>query len=215
MLRELLDAWPLLRQLCTGADGTGAEAMSRRTRELRSRTRDASVARSVCPYCAVGCGQLVYHQDGKLVDIEGDPRARSTRARCARRARPAPALTQPDRVTKVLYRRRARTEWEELDLEQAMDMIAERVWIARAQLRRGPGRARPAHTTAIAHLGGATLDNEENYLIKKLLHRRARDGGDLEPGAHMTLHHGPRSGDLAGRGGATDASRTSRTPTAS
>ena len=73
MVKEILTRWPVVRQILTHSDGTGVEAMSDRTRNLAPKHRDAQIARSVCPYCAVGCGQLVYHRDGKLVSIEGDP----------------------------------------------------------------------------------------------------------------------------------------------
>jgi len=73
MLRELLSRWPVIKQIKTGGDGTGPEAMSDRTRNLGPRTQDAEVARSVCPYCGVGCGQLIFHKNNKLVSIEGDP----------------------------------------------------------------------------------------------------------------------------------------------
>jgi len=170
MLRDLLDAWPLLRQLRTGRDGTGAEAMSRRTREMHSRTRDANVARSVCPYCGVGCGQLVYHKDGKLLAIEGDPQSPINQGTlCPKGSASYQLLTQPDRLTRVLYRAPRAGAWQTLDLERAMDMVAERVWDTRARsFVTDEHGAAVNHTTAIAHLGGATLDNEENYLIKKL-----------------------------------------------
>ena len=92
---DLFARWPLLRQLISGGDGTGVEAMSPRTLALRPRHEGASVARSVCPYCAVGCGQLVYHRDGKLMSIEGDPGvAHLPRAPLSRRARPASSCSR-------------------------------------------------------------------------------------------------------------------------
>ena len=170
MIKELFTRWPLIRQILSGGDGTGPEAMSERTRTLRPRHHDAQVARSVCPYCAVGCGQLVYHKNGKLVSIEGDPESPISRGRlCPKGSDSFELLTHPGRETKVKYRRPYSTTWEDLDLETAMDMIAERVWDTRErtfeEMRDGEW---VMHTTAIAHLGGATLDNEENYLIKKL-----------------------------------------------
>ena len=128
------------------------------------------MARSVCPYCAVGCGQLVYHKNGKLVSIEGDPESPISRGRlCPKGSDSFELLTHPGRETKVKYRRPYSTKWEDLDLETAMDMIAERVWDTRERTfeEKRDGEW-VMHTTAIAHLGGATLDNEENYLIKKL-----------------------------------------------
>jgi formate dehydrogenase major subunit len=136
---------------------------------LRPRHHDAQVSRSVCPYCAVGCGQLVYHKNGKLISIEGDPSPISRGRLCPKGSDSFELLTHPNRETKVKYRRPYSTTWEDLDLERAMDMIADRVWDTRERTfeekRDGEWIM---HTTAIAHLGGATLDNEENYLIKKL-----------------------------------------------
>jgi formate dehydrogenase major subunit len=170
MIKRLFTRWPLMRQIISGTDGTGAEAMSERTRMLRPRHHDAQVSRSVCPYCAVGCGQLVYHKNGKLISIEGDPESPISRGRlCPKGSDSFELLTHPNRETKVKYRRPYSTTWEDLDLERAMDMIADRVWDTRERTfeekRDGEWIM---HTTAIAHLGGATLDNEENYLIKKL-----------------------------------------------
>lgn len=169
MIKEVLE-WPVLRQILSGGDGTGVEAMSARTRNLRPRHEGAAVARSVCPYCAVGCGQLVYHNDGKLVSIEGDPASFISRGRlCPKGSNSFELLTHAKRETRVKYRRPYSTKWEELDLATAMDMIADRVWDTRDRsfVEEKDGEV-VMHTTSIAHLGGATLDNEENYLIKKL-----------------------------------------------
>jgi formate dehydrogenase major subunit len=162
--------WPFLQQLFRGSDGTGADAMSDRTRALSMRTEGASVARSVCPYCAVGCGQLVFHRDGTLVAIEGDPASPISEGHlCPQGAATHELLTHAGRATRVKYRAPYAVEWQELDLARALDMIADRVWETR---ERGfvPDRdGLPLMQCAnIAHLGGATLDNEENYLIKKL-----------------------------------------------
>lgn len=170
MLLELLNRWPVVRQLRTGADGTGPEAMSERTRNLRPKNVDAKVARSICPYCGVGCGQLIFHKDNQLVSIEGDPESPVSRGRlCPKGADTFELHTHPGRLTKVKYRRPYSTKWEELDLEQAMDMVAERVWETRQHsfVEKKDGEAL-MQTTAMAHLGGATLDIEENYVIKKL-----------------------------------------------
>ena len=170
MLKDTLNRWPFIRQILSGADGTGVEAMSDRTRNLRPRHEGAEVARSVCPYCAVGCGQLIYHRDGKLVSIEGDPESFISRGRlCPKGADSFELLTHAKRETRVKYRRPHSALWEELDLETAMDMIADRVWEAREHsFVEEDGAEAVMHTKTIAHLGGATLDNEENYLIKKL-----------------------------------------------
>ena len=170
MLKNLLLKWPLVQQLIAGSDGTGREAMSERTRSLRARIAGTKVTRSVCPYCAVGCGQLVHHHGGKLVSIEGDPQSPISRGRlCPKGSDSFELLTHAGRETRVKYRRPYSTKWEELDLETAMDMIADRVWDSRERtfVEQQDGET-VMHTTAIAHLGGATLDNEENYLIKKL-----------------------------------------------
>ena len=170
MLNDLLSRWPLIQQIRTGADGTGAEAMSERTRNLRPKNQDAEVTRSICPYCGVGCGQLIYHKDGKLISIEGDPESPISRGHlCPKGADTYELHTHPGRLTRVKYRRPYSRRWEEIDLETAMDMLADRVWESREhtfeETRDGESLMQ---TKAIAHLGGATLDNEENYLIKKL-----------------------------------------------
>jgi formate dehydrogenase major subunit len=170
MWRDLLAQWPLIRQLRAGGDGTGPEAMSRRTRELQPKTADAAVARSVCPYCAVGCGQLVHHRDGELVAIEGDPESPISRGRlCPKGAASHQLLTHAGRLTRVRYRAPFASRWQEIPLAEAMDKIADRVWESRERTfeEERDGRAL-MQCTGIAHLGGATLDNEENYLLKKL-----------------------------------------------
>jgi len=170
VLKDLLSRWPLIRQIQTGADGTGAEAMSEHTRNLRTKHHDAEVTRSICPYCGVGCGQLVYHKNGKLISIEGDPESPISRGHlCPKGADTYELHTHPGRLTRVKYRRPYSRQWEELDLESAMDMVADRLWESRERTFRETRDGESLmQTTAIAHLGGATLDNEENYLIKKL-----------------------------------------------
>ena len=167
---NLLSRWPLIQQIRTGTDGTGAEAMSERTRNLRPKIQDAEVTRSICPYCGVGCGQLIYHKDGKLISIEGDPESPISRGHlCPKGADTYELHTHSGRLTRVKYRRPYSRRWEEIDLETAMDMVAERVWESRErtfeETRDGKSLMQ---TKAIRHLGGATLDNQENYLIKKL-----------------------------------------------
>jgi formate dehydrogenase major subunit len=170
LIKELLSRWPLIQQIRTGADGTGPEAMSARTQSLKPKTHGAQVSRSICPYCGVGCGQLVYHKDGKLVSIEGDPESPISRGHlCPKGADTFELHTHPGRLTKVRYRRPYSRRWEELDLETAMDMVADRVWETRDRTFQETKDGNVLmQTKAIAHLGGATLDNEENYLIKKL-----------------------------------------------
>src|ERR1700751_5181672 len=128
MIKEMLTRWPVVRQLLTHSDGTGVEAMSDRTRNLAPKHRDAQVARSVCPYCAVGCGQLVYHRDGALVSIEGDPESPISEGHlCPKGAASYELLTHAARETRVKYRAPFATEWQTLDAETALDMIADRV----------------------------------------------------------------------------------------
>jgi formate dehydrogenase major subunit len=151
--------------------GLGARAASKRTREAGARISGLKATESVCPYCAVGCGQVVYTRDGELVDIEGNPRSPINQGTlCPKGAASRQLVQQPGRLTRVLYRRPGGTEWEQLELERAMDMIAERVIGARERnwQERDHRGYRVDRTLAFAHLGGATLDNEENYLIKKL-----------------------------------------------
>ena len=152
--------------------GLGNTAASSRTETLSARTKHADrVAASVCPYCAVGCGQLVYVKDEKIIDIEGDPRSPlSQGCLCPKGAATFQLVTGSHRVSDVLYRRPYGTEWEKIPLERAMDMIAERVKKTRdATWEDKDKEGNPLRRTmAMAHLGGATLDNEENYLIKKL-----------------------------------------------
>ena len=170
-IRERLGSWPLLRQLRGDPLGLGAAVLSERSLALRPRTAEADrVVRSVCPYCAVGCGQRVYVKDEQVTQIEGDPDSPVSRGRlCPKGAASKQLVTGPNREDKVKYRRPHGTEWEELDLDAAMDMIADRVIATRAatwQDRDGDKLYR--RTLGLASLGGATLDNEENYLIKKL-----------------------------------------------
>jgi formate dehydrogenase major subunit len=164
--------WPVLRQL-TGADrrGLGPAARSARSAQLRARTsRAEKVVKSICPYCAVGCGQNVYVADGKVTQIEGDPDSPISRGRlCPKGAASKQLVTNPLRVTKVRYRRPGGADWVDLDLDTAMDMVADRVIEARrAGWEWESDGKRTRRTMGFASLGGATLDNEENYLIKKL-----------------------------------------------
>jgi formate dehydrogenase major subunit len=172
-VKTWLNAWPVYRQL-TGDDplGRGAAARSKATEKVVSRTATADrVVQSVCPYCAVGCGQKVFVKDEQVVQIEGDPDSPISRGRlCPKGSASKQLVTSPTRVTKIRYRRPYGTEWEDLDLDTAMDMIADRVLDARRkgwQDTDAEGRTL-RRTMGIASLGGATLDNEENYLMKKL-----------------------------------------------
>lgn len=171
-VHDLLGRWPAYRQL-TGNDplGRGRAAMSPATGELRPRTATADrVVKSVCPYCAVGCGQQVYVKDDRVVQIEGDPDSPVSRGRlCPKGSATLQLTTGSARRHQVLYRRPYGTDWEPLDLETAMDMVADRVVETRRRTWEWAHEGvRTARTMGIASLGGATLDNEENYLIKKL-----------------------------------------------
>jgi formate dehydrogenase major subunit len=146
--------------------------MSGPSRHLTPRTETAErVVKSVCPYCAVGCGQQVYVADRRVTQIEGDPDSPVSRGRlCPKGAASKQLVTAPSRQTKVRYRRPHGTEWEDLDLDTAMDMIADRVIETRRRTWQDTdeeGRVL-RRTLGFASLGGATLDNEENYLMKKL-----------------------------------------------
>jgi formate dehydrogenase major subunit len=171
-VRSWISDWPVGRQL-TGMDplGRGAAARSRTSAELKPRTATSDkVVKSVCPYCAVGCGQNIYVTDQQVVQIEGDPDSPVSRGRlCPKGSASLQLTTGGAREYQVLYRRPHGTDWERLPLDTAMDMIADRVIDAR---RRGwqaeVNGKRTRRTVGFASLGGATLDNEENYLIKKL-----------------------------------------------
>jgi formate dehydrogenase major subunit len=172
-VKTWLDAWPVYRQL-TGSDplGRGKAARSKATEAVVSRTATADrVAKSVCPYCAVGCAQNVYVKDEKIVQIEGNPDSPVNRGRlCPKGSASKSLVTSPTRLTKIRYRRPFGTEWEDLELDTAMEMIADRVLEARRktwQETDAEGRTL-RRSMGIASLGGATLDNEENYLMKKL-----------------------------------------------
>jgi formate dehydrogenase major subunit len=168
--RRWIGSWPVYRQL-TGTDrrGLGAAADSGKFRQARTSTAD-DVVKSVCPYCAVGCAQNVFVSGGKVVQIEGDPDSPVSRGRlCPKGSASLQLTTGGAREYKVKYRRPFGTEFEDLDLDTAMDMIADRVLAARRhgwQWEVDGNRTR--RTLGFAGLGGATLDNEENYLIKKL-----------------------------------------------
>ena len=171
--RKTFLSWPVLRQL-TGNDflGRGVAARSQQTEDTTARTETADrVARSVCPYCAVGCGQKVFVKDEKVIQIEGDPDSPVSRGRlCPKGSASKNLVTSSLRQTKVRYRPPYGTEWQDLELESAMEMIADRMLKARKDAWQDLDEKdrKVRRTLGIASLGGATLDNEENYLIKKL-----------------------------------------------
>lgn len=162
---------PFLRQLTGDRLGLARAAQSQRSRHLTPRTKTADrVAQSICPYCAVGCGQRVYVKDEEVVQIEGDPDSPISRGRlCPKGAASEKLVNSPLRETRVKYRPPGGTEWESLSLEEATDMIAERVIKTRHETWEDvDDEGRPLRRTLGMHfLGGATLDSEENYLIKK------------------------------------------------
>jgi formate dehydrogenase major subunit len=162
---------PFLEQLRRDRLGLAAAARSKRSENLAPRTATADrVVKSICPYCAVGCAQSVYVKDERVVQIEGDKDSPISRGRlCPRGSSSLSLVTSPSRVTKVRYRRPGATDWEDLDLETAVDMIADRVIETRRRTwqENDADGNRLNRTLGFAHLGGATLDNEENYLIKK------------------------------------------------
>ncbi len=166
-----LPSFPLLRQLRGDPLGFGPAARSPRSVAERPRTEAADrVAKSVCPYCAVGCGQRVYVRGERVTQIEGDPDSPISRGRlCPKGSASLDLVNRPDRLTRVRYRAPGAAEFTDLDLDTAMDMIADRVIAARrAGWQDTDERGRRVNRTmGFAHLGGATLDNEENYLIKK------------------------------------------------
>ena len=156
--------------------GTTVEhPVSGATRDIRSRLSDEGVQKtvSVCPYCAVGCSTLVYHRDGRIIDIEGNPDSPiNAGTLCPKGSAGFGLHVSPYRWTKVRYRRPYSGEWEDLSLDRAMDMIADRL----EKTREETWEAKDAEgkklnrSTAVASIGGATIDNEENYLITKLFH---------------------------------------------
>jgi formate dehydrogenase major subunit len=172
-LRELLNAWPVVRQLRDGDPlGRGAAAKSQHSAQLQPRTAEAdAVVDSICPFCAVGCGQKIYVQDGEITQIEGNPDSPISRGKlCPKGSASKQLVTGPDRELTVRYRRPHGTAWEDLDLDTAVDMIADRVIANRREHweQTDEDGVEVRRTMGMASLGGATMDNEENYLVKKL-----------------------------------------------
>jgi len=163
--------WSLPRQ-AAGQGGDSQAAVSSESRTLRPRLMDADkVGTSICPYCAVGCAQLIYAKDGKVIHVEGDPRSPINQGTlCPKGAATLDLMTSPLRLNKVLYRAPHSDHWQHKPLDWAMDRIAQLVKQTRDEtfVRKLPNGTTVNHTLGIGSLGGATLDNEENYLIKKL-----------------------------------------------
>jgi len=171
-LRSQVGRWPVLRQLAGDPTGRGAAARSEAHARMRPRTEEADhVTPSICPYCAVGCGQLVYTRDGRVTQVEGDPASPISRGRlCPKGAATKSLISSPLRLDRVRYRPPYATDWQDLELDVAMDMIADRLLETRVRTwededDEGHPRKR---TLGLGNLGGATLDNEENYLMRKL-----------------------------------------------
>jgi formate dehydrogenase major subunit len=171
-VRQWIEGWPVYRQLA-GPDrlARGAAAKSRGSERWHARTEDADrVVKSVCPYCAVGCGQKVYVREGRVTQIEGDPDSPISRGRlCPKGSASEQLVNSPTRETTVRYRAPGAADWADLSLEQATEMIAERVLKTREETWEAENDdGEPLNRTLGMHfLGGATLDSEENYLIKK------------------------------------------------
>jgi formate dehydrogenase major subunit len=168
--RALRD-WSVPRQL-RGAPHETIAAESEGSRTLRPRLEQADkVGTSICPYCAVGCAQLVYAKDDKPIHIEGDPRSPINQGTlCPKGAATLSLLTSPERVDTCLHRAPGATEWTRVDLDWAMRRIAHLAKRTRDEgfVARLPDGTRLNQTLNMGSLGGATLDNEENYLLKKL-----------------------------------------------
>jgi formate dehydrogenase major subunit len=171
---KLLGSWPVVKQIREGdLLGVGKTAQSAKSRTLQPRIAEADrVVQSICPFCAVGCGQLAYVKDGEVIQVEGDPASPISRGRlCPKGSASRNMHNGPRRELKVKYRRPYGTHWEELSLDRAMDMIVDRIIRTREETwQEETPEGNPAkRTLGLANLGGATLDNEENYLIKKLM----------------------------------------------
>ena len=170
-ISEVWRDWAIPKQLA-GENAKRTAAQSEHSRELRPRVEEADrVGTSICPYCAVGCAQLIYAKGNDVIHIEGDPRSPINQGTlCPKGAATVGWMLNPNRLTQVKYRAPYSDHWEERPLDWAMDRIAELVKRTREEtfVRELPNGTAVNHTLALAELGGATLDNEENYLIKKL-----------------------------------------------
>jgi formate dehydrogenase major subunit len=162
---------PMFRLSLTSHPEPSREPFSPQTAAKASRLRGATVTEGLCPYCAVGCGQLIYTKGGQIIDIEGNPESPINEGTlCPKGANAFQLAVNPHRVTKVLYRAPFSDKWEQKSLDWALDQIAHRIKVARDAdfaVRNEAGRLLSSVRT-IGTLGGATIDNEENYLIKKL-----------------------------------------------
>jgi formate dehydrogenase major subunit len=171
-LAEALRDWAVPRQLL-GKSAFSTAAESEGSRRARPRLAEADrVGTSICPYCAVGCAQLVYAKGNDVIHVEGDPRSPINQGTlCPKGSATLGWMHSPERLTRVKYRAPHSDHWEERPLDWAMERIAQLVKQTRDEtfVERLPDGLTVNHTLGLAELGGATLDNEENYLIKKLL----------------------------------------------
>ncbi len=175
MLFKLTEKDGLWKKIRNHVGTTVKHPVSPATRDIRSRLSDEGVEKtvSVCPYCAVGCSTLVYHRDGRIVDIEGNPDSPiNAGTLCPKGSATFGLHVSPYRWTKVRYRRPYSGEWEDLSLDRAMDMIADRLKKTREETweDKDSGGNKLSRSMAVTSIGGATIDNEENYLITKLFH---------------------------------------------
>jgi formate dehydrogenase major subunit len=175
MLFKATERDGLIKKIRNHIGTTVEHPVSQATRDIRSRLSDDGVKKSVsvCPYCAVGCSTLVYHRDGRIVDIEGNPDSPiNAGTLCPKGSASFGLHVSPYRWSKVRYRKPYSREWEDLSLQEALGMIAERVKKTRDENWRDENEAgkKLSHSTAVTSIGGATIDNEENYLITKLFH---------------------------------------------
>ncbi len=198
MIKRLLQQWPLIRQIQTGADGTGPEAMSQRTRHLLPKNQDAESTPSICPYCGVGCGQVVFHKDGELISIEGDPGSPISRGRlCPKGADTFELHTHSNRLLTVKHRRPFSTGWEDLDLESAMDMVADRVWETRERTCRSSTpapttftatsrstRPQPDYGATLRSASGAYLEVRHSRLPRRAEHHGRAEGDQWPRSCH-------------------------------
>lgn len=198
--------WPLMRQLRDrDARALGKTAYSEETRAMQSRISDATAVPSICPYCATGCAQTVYVRRGRIAAIEGDERSPVSRSRlCPKGQATMQLVTSSQRLDRVRYRRPGGTEWETLELDQALDMVVERMLRTRDDTwehHDASGRALN-RTLGMSLLGGATLDNEQSYLLRKLM----TSLGVVMMDNQARICHSPRPaglGPTCGRGAAT------------
>jgi formate dehydrogenase major subunit len=155
-----------------GMVGLGVNLMPARARAQELRIKDSHTVPSLCPFCSVGCATLIHTKNGEIVNIEGDPRSpHSEGTLCPKGAAIYQLHKNPNRPTRVLHRRPGATSWDEVDLEWAMDRVAQLTKEGRDEtfIEQLPNGKRVNMTPALFALGGATLDNEFNHVCQKLM----------------------------------------------